>query len=1037
MKASSMSSFEVNSYSSSFHLLVFIFLLILNFPSLKTPLAATLNETDKLALQAFREYTIQDPSGIISSWNESINHCQWMGITCSTRHEGRVTELNLNNQQLVASIPPHIGNLSFLRYINLGSNRFRGNIPPEIGRLSRLVNLNLSNNEIGGEIPRNLSSCSSLQVINLMYNRLEGIIPDEIGKLSSKLTRFSVSVNNLTGNIPQWLANASSLTRLSMAGNNFQGQIPAELGRLSKLILFQFSGNNLSGTVPPSIFNLSSLLYLDVGTNQLQGTIPSDIGYTLPNLLGLYVYENQFSGPIPASLANAKGLFDISFGFNSFTGTLPLSIGSLKDLARLSLTNNQLENNETEGLSFLTSLTNCSNLRVLDLGGNKFKGQLPASIGNFSTNLASLIIGTNQISGRIPESIENLIGLSLLALYKNNITGVIPAGIGKLEKLEELRLYSNRLSGKIPSSFGNNTRLLRLGLHENLLEGNIPSTLGNIRNLQALSLSANNLSGVIPKEVVSISSLSAVLDLSRNSLTGPLPPEIGNLTGLTQIDISHNKLSGEIPRTIDNCIMLEVISFQDNLFEGSISSSLSALRSLHFLDLSNNNFSGEIPQFLQNLTLLGNLNLSSNHLEGEVPLGGVFSNVSAVSVAGNSRLCGGIRSLSLPECEAQGRNKHQRSLVLKIVIPVIASCSILAACFLDVFAWKRKVGKKAPATLLQIEEHFPTISYAELKHATDDFSPSNLVGEGSYGSVYKGILDGDGTVVAVKVINLKHKGASKVFMAECEALRSIRHRNLIKIMTICSSIDFKGADFKAIVCEYMQNGSLEVWLHQNEEKTDMRTLSLVQRLNIAIDVAFAIEYLHYDCETSIVHGDLKPSNVLLDHDMTAHVADFGLARFLRNGPEDANSSAKQTISIGIKGTVGYVAPEYGMGSEASMAGDVYSYGILLLEMFTGKRPTDAMFNNGLNLHEHSKMALPERVIEIAEPSLLVEGAVDENSNYRSRRDRERGTRIKECLVAVMKIGILCSVESPVERMEMRDVGPELGAIKKKLLGSST
>ncbi|XP_058110878.1 probable LRR receptor-like serine/threonine-protein kinase At3g47570 [Magnolia sinica] len=185
---------------------------------------------------------------------------------------------------------------------------------------------------------------------------------------------------------------------------------------------------------------------------------------------------------------------------------------------------------------------------------------------------------------------------------------------------------------------------------------------------------------------------------------------------------------------------------------------------------------------------------------------------------------------------------------------------------------------------------------------------------------------------------------------ECEALRNVRHWNLIKILASCSSIDFKGNDFKALVFEYMLIGSLEEWLHPKvDEKHQPRTLNLIQRLNIAIDVAYALDYLHHHCQTPISHSDLKPSNVLLDNDMVAHVSDSGIARFLSVAVDDQFSTNK-TNSIAVKGSIGYVAPEYGMGGNVSTSGDVYSYGILLLGLFAGKRPTEDMFKDGLSLH---------------------------------------------------------------------------------------
>ena len=198
---------------------------------------------------------------------------------------------------------------------------------------------------------------------------------------------------------------------------------------------------------------------------------------------------------------------------------------------------------------------------------------------------------------------------------------------------------------------------------------------------------------------------------------------------------------------------------------------------------------------------------------------------------------------------------------------------------------------------------FSRVSYGSILKATDEFSEQNLIGTGSFSAVYKGVLEPFDIMVAIKVLKLETQGALKSFMAECEALKNIRHRNLLKIITSCSSIDFQGNDFKALVYEFMPNGNLDRWIHPSPEPeiVTQRRLSLPERLTISIDVANAIHYLHQECQVPIIHCDLKPSNVLLDADMVAHVGDFGLAKFLLLKPHESSS-------IGFRGTVGYAAP---------------------------------------------------------------------------------------------------------------------------------
>ncbi|KAH9668947.1 putative receptor-like protein kinase [Citrus sinensis] len=874
-------------------------LLLINSPSFS---AGGTNETDRLALLAIKSQ-LHDPSGVTSSWNNAINLCQWMGVTCGHRHQ-RVTELDLSNQRIGGVLSPYVGNLSFLRYINLADNGFHGEIPQEIGNLLRLKKLALPNNSFSGTIPANLSR-----------------------------------------QLPDFIGNLSALGILLIRWNSLGGQIPTTLGLLRNLVYLNVAENQFSGMFPRWICNISSLELIYLTVNRFSGSLPFDILVNLPNLKELGVGGNNFVGSIPDSLSNASNLERLDLPGNQFKGKVSIDFSSLKNLWWLNLEQNNLGMGTANDLDFVTSLTNCSSLKSLSLYDNQFGGELPHSIANLSSTMIQFSIGGNQISGTIPPGIRNLVNLVALTMDSNQLHGTIPDVIGELKNLQVLFLFRNFLQGSIPPSLGNLTKLADLALSFNNLQGNIPSSLGNCQNLISFRASHNKLTGALPYQLLSITTLSLYLDLSYNLLNGSLPLQVGNLKNLVMLDISSNQFSGVIPVTLSTCVSLEYLDISSNSFHGVIPFSLGFLKSIKELNVSSNNLSGQIPEFLQNLSFLEFLNLSYNHLEGEVPTKGVFRNKTKISLQGNVKLCGGIDELHLPSCPSRGSRKRKITL-LKVLIPVAVSCLVLSSCLTIVYARRRRSAHKSVDTS-PMEKQFPMISYAELSKATSEFASSNMIGQGSFGSVYKGILAEDEMIVAVKVINLKQKGAFRSFVAECEALRNIRHRNLIKIITICS----------------------KDWLHQSNDHLEVCKLTLIQRVNIAIDVASAIEYLHHHCQPPIVHGDLKPSNVLLDHDMVAHVGDFGLAKFLSSHQLDTASKIASS-SIGIKGTVGYVAPEYGMGSEVCMTGDVYSFGILLLEMFTGRRPTDSAFTEGLTLHEFATMALPEKVIEIVDPSLL-------------------------------------------------------------------
>ncbi|XP_025882113.2 probable LRR receptor-like serine/threonine-protein kinase At3g47570 [Oryza sativa Japonica Group] len=454
---------------------------------------------------------------------------------------------------------------------------------------------------------------------------------------------------------------------------------------------------------------------------------------------------------------------------------------------------------------------------------------------------------------------------------------------------------------------------------------------------------------------------------------------------------------------------------QSNLLVGSIPKSFEKLVGIWNMDISQNNLTGKIPDFLSNFSLLYDLNLSFNNFEGEVPAGGIFRNASVVSIEGNNGLCARTSMGGIPLCSVQvHRNRRHKSLVLvlMIVIPIVSITIILLS--FAAFFWRKRM--QVTPKLPQCNEHvFKNITYENIAKATNKFSSDNLIGSGSFAMVYKGNLELQEDEVAIKIFNLGTYGAHRGFIAECETLRNVRHRNLVKIITLCSSVDATGADFKALVFQYMQNGNLDTWLHpKSQELSQGKVLTISQRVNIALDVAFALDYLHNQCATPLIHCDLKPSNILLDLDMVAYVSDFGLARFVYNrltAHEDTSTSLAC-----LKGSIGYIPPEYGMRKDISTKGDVYSFGILLLEIIIGSRPTDEKFNGSTTLHEFVHGAFPNNIYEVVDPTML-------------QNDLVATDVMENCIIPLVKIGLCCSVPLPNERPEMGQVATMILEIK--------
>nr|BAJ94009.1 predicted protein [Hordeum vulgare subsp. vulgare] len=504
------------------------------------------------------------------------------------------------------------------------------------------------------------------------------------------------------------------------------------------------------------------------------------------------------------------------------------------------------------------------------------------------------------------------------------------------------------------------------------------------------------------------------LDLSYNNIQGSIPLQVSNLKTLTELHLSSNKLTGEIPKNLDQCYNLITIQMDQNMLIGNIPTSFGNLKVLNMLNLSHNNLSGTIPLDLNELQQLRTLDLSYNHLKGEIPRNGVFEDAAGISLDGNWGLCGGAPNLHMSSCLVGSQKSRRQYYLVKILIPIFGFMSL---ALLIVFILTEKKRRRKYTSQLPFGKEFLKVSHKDLEEATENFSESNLIGKGSCGSVYKGKLGHNKMEVAVKVFDLGMHGAEKSFLAECEAVRNIQHRNLLPIITVCSTADTTGNAFKALVYELMPNGNLETWLHHNGDGKDRKPLGFMKRISIALNIADVLHYLHHDIGTPIIHCDLKPSNILLDHDMIAYLGDFGIARFFR---DSRLTSRGESSSNGLRGTIGYIPPEYAGGGRPSTCGDAYSFGVLLLEMLTGKRPTDSMFGNGVNIINFVDKNFPEKLFDIIDIPLQ-----EECKAYTTPGKMVTENMVYQCLLSLVQVALSCTREIPSERMNMKEAGTRL------------
>ncbi|KAL0377034.1 UNVERIFIED_CONTAM: putative LRR receptor-like serine/threonine-protein kinase [Sesamum calycinum] len=692
----------------------------------------------------------------------------------------------------------------------------------------------------------------------------------------NRVVTINLSSQSLMGQLSPHIGNLSFLRSIDLQNNSFSGEIPYEIGRLRRLESVDFSNNSFVGFIPRNISQCPNLSYLNLIDNILSGTIPQELSY-LHKLEALGLSLNKFSGPIPPLLGNLTSLEVLSLGVCDLTGEIPQSLVQLHSLTLLNLAENNLIGIVPSGLF------NISGLTAFSINDNQLQGSIPDSIGLTLPNLSWLQLGYNQLAGAIPTSLSNASSLEIIQLSHNFFTGPIPR-FGKLSVFLHFGgIRKPTIHGEIPSGIGNLIGLIRLGLYDNNLEGPLPWDMGKLSNLQQVHLGGNKFTKELPSSLGNMTLLN-ILYLQGNYFSGNLPQSLSNCTNLLDLDLSRNNFSGLIPREITRLSSISIsFNLSFNAFIGSIPTEIGSLTNLQILDLSNNRLTGLIPNSLGNCLVLQQLFLKGNLLQGEIPLGlHALKGLVDLDLSRNN-LSGTIPSF-LTELHLQNLNlSHNR---FQGEVPKLGLFKNRTAFSLD--------GNNLLCGGIP-ELNLPPCSVM----TSSKKNSSSLLKILIPAMVSGGVLF---ICLVYFVMFLCRRGRSRKNVASLEST----------IGTQVTRISY-GDLVKAT------NGFSKANLILDSKGTK---IAVKVRLNIAIDVAHSLEYLHFGTDSTIVHGDLKPSNILLDHNMIAYVGDFGLAKIVSSMFPAQESSS----SIGIRGTVGYVAPEYGTSNLVSTQGDVYSYG---------------------------------------------------------------------------------------------------------------
>lgn len=984
------------------------------------------------------------------------NHCSWLGVTCDS--SSRVVALEVLSpsrrfgpgQELAGELPAAVGLLTELKVVSFPLHGLRGEIPGEIWRLEdlevvnlagnslrgalpaafppRLRVLSLASNLLHGEIPSSLSTCKDLERLDLSGNRFTGSVPRALGSLPN-LKWLDLSANLLVGGIPSGLGNCRQLRSLRLFSNSLHGSIPAGIGKLRKLQVLDVSRNRLSGLVPPELGNCSDLSVLILSSqsnsvkshefNLFKGGIPESVT-ALPRLRVLWVPRAGLEGTLPSNWGRCSNLEMVNLGGNLLSGAIPRDLGQCSNLKFLNLSSNRLS-----GLLDKDLCPHC--MTVFDVSGNEISGSIPACVNKVCTSHLVL----DKMSSSYSSFLMSKTLQELPSVFCNS---------GECSVVYH-NFAKNNLEGHLTSlpfsadRFGNKTSYVFVVDHNNF-SGSLDSILleqcSNLKGL-VVSFRDNKISGQITAEFSRKCSAIRALDLAGNQISGMMPDNVGLLGALVKMDMSRNFLEGQIPASFKDFKSLKFLSLAGNNISGRIPSCLGQLRSLRVLDLSSNSLAGEIPNNLVTLGDITVLLLNNNRLSGNIPnfasspslsifnvsfndlsgpLPSKIHSLTCNSIRGNPSLqpCG-LSTLSSPLVNARALSEADNNPPAdntapddngngggfsKIEIASITSASAIVAVLLALvilYIYTRKCASRPSRRSLRREvtvfvDIGAPLTYEAVLRASGSFNASNCIGSGGFGATYKAEV-APGKLVAIKRLAIGRFQGIQQFQAEVKTLGRCRHSNLVTL------IGYHLSDSEMfLIYNFLPGGNLERFIQERTKRPiDWRMLH-----KIALDVARALAYLHDNCVPRILHRDVKPSNILLDNDYTAYLSDFGLARLLGNSETHATT--------GVAGTFGYVAPEYAMTCRVSDKADVYSYGVVLLELISDKKALDPSFSpygNGFNIVAWACMLLQKgRAREF-----FIEGLWDVAPH--------------DDLVEILHLGIKCTVDSLSSRPTMKQV----------------